>query len=189
MKQRSIQYLWPNLGKHILLYYMMGACNLPWRISILSVMQRKQTFIFHFSNSFLSSASLQFHHTSFCCFCLYTYTSISNFPQAKGCKQKVEVQMLTYQYQGWGSNVPTEAEIQRGQTASHLLNVAGKTIGPIYPDNGHHFKEGQVHEGDGSCVVVNQVEVVDASLQIEIDHCESKQSSVGHRSLSCCSDP
>lgn len=74
----------------------------------------------------------------------------------------------TYYNQCWSSNVPAEAEVEGWQTASHLLNVAGKTVGPIYPNNGYHFKEGQVHEGDSSCVVVNQVEVVDATLETKM---------------------
>ena len=69
------------------------------------------------------------------------------------------------QDQDWRHKLPAEFEDDVGLVTCHVLNVGGESVHPIEPDNGHRFKQGDVHKGDGSGVVVKDLEEVNATLK------------------------
>ena len=74
----------------------------------------------------------------------------------------------THQNEKRRNDEPTNSEEKIRIFSGHVLDVGRQPLGPVAPDDGSGLEEGNVHQGEGRGVVVNNLEPVNAALETKI---------------------
>lgn len=70
----------------------------------------------------------------------------------------------TYDQKRWAHNQPARPEVQRWTFARHLFDVFRQPRNTVEPTNRYHLEERQKHDRHRRCIVVDQLEKVDSTL-------------------------